>query len=307
MCKAKINKEIDLDWGEISSLLCLGISADHLRKTAYGLMEYDNYLHSDTGIENRILCLSDFHVPYQLSVHNFVDYVDNLDILVLNGDIVDMQAISKFPKQYRISPMEEVIQGRQYLIELIEYLKPRKVIVNYGNHDKRFASYLSKHLDSDLLELMPDTVLELILLDGFHHYDKRTKAKTHYKPLVEVFHNLEIYYTNDWKYKIGKTWFAHPTLYSSSGTLKTSEKAMDYFHRTDKEDFDCLVVAHTHSTAYSKKGYIHLYEQGACCQVDKMDYTNGTLSNPQKMGFVYLCQDTNGNLLENKTKLIHLN
>ena len=34
LCKAKINKEIDLDWQEIVDLLKLDVSADHLRKTA---------------------------------------------------------------------------------------------------------------------------------------------------------------------------------------------------------------------------------------------------------------------------------
>ena len=36
LCKAKLNKEIDLDWQEISDILELNVSADHLRKTAYG-------------------------------------------------------------------------------------------------------------------------------------------------------------------------------------------------------------------------------------------------------------------------------
>ena len=31
LCKAKINKELDLDWQEIVELLGLDISADHLR------------------------------------------------------------------------------------------------------------------------------------------------------------------------------------------------------------------------------------------------------------------------------------
>ena len=43
LCKSKINREIDLDWAEIAELLKLDVSADHLRKTAYGIVEYDQY------------------------------------------------------------------------------------------------------------------------------------------------------------------------------------------------------------------------------------------------------------------------
>ena len=45
------------------------------------------------------------------------------------GIVVDCQALSRFSKQYRISPIEEMIQGRQYLIDLIEYIHPKKSYV----------------------------------------------------------------------------------------------------------------------------------------------------------------------------------
>lgn len=202
--------------------------------------------------------------------------------------------------------MEEMIVGRQYLIDLIEYINASKVIINYGNHDSRFQKYFAKNLDTDILELMPHTALDLIVEDGFHHYDKRNKSKTWYEPLKNVFENIDVEYTGDWKNKIGKTWFIHPEAFSS-GTLKTSERAMNHFLKTDREGFDAIIMSHTHRTANSKNGFINLYEQGACCDVTRMDYTDGRLSDPQKMGYIFVCQDKEGNLLEDKTKLIKLN
>jgi hypothetical protein len=38
-----------------------------------------------------------------------------------------------------------------------------------------------------------------------------------------------------------------------------------------------------------------------------MKYTDGQLSDPQKMGFLYLCQDAEGRIVEDKTKVIYLN
>lgn len=48
LCLQKLNKETDMDWIEIVHELGLDVSSDHLRKTAYGLKEYDDYIKSKT-------------------------------------------------------------------------------------------------------------------------------------------------------------------------------------------------------------------------------------------------------------------
>lgn len=305
-CLAKKRGNTDMDWAEIRDILGLEITPDQLRKQAVGYEKYDNYIHGYGGVATTIMSVSDLHVPYQLPLSTFSDYVGKINILQINGDVVDCQALSKFPKQYRISPMEEMISGRQYLIDLIEYIKPRKVICNYGNHDKRFANYLAKNLDSDLLELLPDTSLELIFNDGFRHYDKKSKSKIWYEPLSKVIDDIEIEFVDDWKSKIGKTWFVHPLAYKQ-GTLATVEQAKNYLQDTCKDPFDAVVMAHTHAVGDTTKGYIRLFEQGACCDVNKMNYMDGRLSKPQKMGFAIICQNENGELIQEKSKVVVLN
>lgn len=48
----KLDKELDLDWSEIVSLLDLDISADHLRKISYGM--YDVYTHMKENEKNKL-------------------------------------------------------------------------------------------------------------------------------------------------------------------------------------------------------------------------------------------------------------
>ena len=235
------------------------------------------------NVKNRILTISDTHVPYELPINTFSEYVGGVDTLVLNGDISDCQAISSFPKNYRVSPMKELIDSRQYLIDLICYIHPKKVIINYGNHDIRFQSYLAKNLDTDIIELMPQTSLELILTDGFNHYDKQSGTKTYYAPLKNVIDDIEIEYTNSWFCQVGKTIFCHPLAYSS-GILKTTEKAVQYF-RNEGFVFNALVMAHTHRIGEYKAGNTLMFEQGCCCDVNKQHYSNGRLSNSQKEGY----------------------
>lgn len=256
-------------------------------------------------IKTRILSISDIHVPFQLPKETFQNYIDCVDILQINGDVTDCQAISKFPKTYRISPMEELIETRKYIMEIIEYINPKEVVVNYGNHDLRFQSYLAKNLDTDILELMPKTSLELILIDGFKHYNKREKTKVEYKALSEVIDGVEINYVDNWHCQIGDTIFCHPLTYSS-GILKTAEKAMGYF-RDEGYVFSNLIMGHTHQTGNCKIGNITIYEQGACCKTKDMLYSDGRLSRSQKEGYIYLCQDKDGITIPEKTESIRLN
>lgn len=278
-----------------------------VRKRMYGMKRLIEIIENEDAHEIRtsILSLSDLHVPFEKPISLLSDYVNKIDILQLNGDLVDMFSVSKFPKTYRVSPIEEMVKLRTYLIDLIEYLKPKKVIANYGNHELRMGAYLSKNLDTDLKDLMPETALDYIFRDGFTYYDKQHGTHTHYSSLIDVFPNIEIEYTGQWYSRIGKTIFCHPRAFSSA-PLKTAEKAM-YWFRNEGILFDCLVMAHTHRIGSYVIGNTNIYEQGAFCDTDRMSYGSGQLVNSQKQGCIYVCQDANGNLIYDKTKLILFN
>lgn len=305
LCKMKFAGEIMVTWQEIASLLGIECTGDHLRKVAYGILEYDNYINNNSGVANRILSISDLHTPYCLEKEKLSSYIGRVDVLQLNGDVVDMQSISKFPKAYRKSPIEEIIMARSYIIDLVNYLKPKILSVNYGNHDIRFQNYMANNLDTDLLELMPQTALELILIDGFNHYNKETGTKTWYEPLCKVFKEVSVQYENSWHSQIGKTIFCHPSAFSS-GILKTAENAMLWF-RNEGYSFNSLVMAHTHRSGEYCIGNTTIYEQGAFCDVSKMNYSDGKLVNSQKEGYMYICQDKDGNIISEKTKRVVLN
>lgn len=271
----------------------------------YTLMNNALKQQGESIVATHILSISDTHVPFELPIEKLASYRGRVDILQLNGDICDCQAISKFNKVYRVSPMEEIIKARKYMIDMIEYLHPKKVVVTYGNHDLRFQNYIAKNLDNEMVELMPKTSLELIFVDGFYHYDKREGTKSWYAPLNQLFPYIDIDYTDNWWAQIGDTIFAHPSAFSS-GVLKTAEKAM-YFFRNEGLNFKELVMAHTHRVGEYYIGNTRIIEQGAFSDVAKNNYNNGQLYNSQKEGFVYLCQDVNGKTIREKTELVALN
>lgn len=309
MCKAKINKEIDLDWSEIITLLGLNISSDHLRKTAYGLLEYDNYingLENTSQVSQRILTISDAHVPFNLPADTFAKYKNKVDVLIFNGDIEDCYSCSQFSKKYRVSVGEEMIATRQYFIDVINLLKPKKAIIVKGNHEVRLGRFLNEKLNDSIMDIMPDSPLELIVNEGFRVKDRKSKTNDWYKPLTKVFKSkCEIVYNGDWYVKVGKTIFVHPLSYSS-GMLKTTEKAVNYFLRMDR-DFNALVMAHTHRIGSYVQGGIKMYEQGCVCDNGQIDYADGKLFLPSQNGFMYISQDKNGNIIDSKTKIEIIN
>lgn len=302
------SKRSELRWTDIQYLLNYYFnynkSTDFIRHEAYSARKVQEIAEINVG--TRILSISDTHVPFNLDINKLKDYQNKVDVLVLNGDLLDCQSISKFSKTYRVPLMEEMIKAREFIIELIEYIHPRKVLINYGNHEKRFQAYLAKKLDPEMLELMPDTALDFICDLGFHHYDHRLRTRVYYEPLTKVFEDtdIEVEYTKNWWCQVGKTIFCHPSAFSS-GILKTSEKAMQYFLQ-ERRDFDCLIMSHTHQVGYTYFGKIHLYEQGCFCNSEEMSYTDGKLYKSQSNGVVYLCHDKNGNLLYDKSRLILL-
>ena len=66
-------------------------------------------------------------------------------------------------------------------------------------------------------------------------------------------------------------------------------------------------MAHTHRVGSYKIGDTMIYEQGAFCKTKKMHYSDGRLYNSQKEGFLYLCQNVNGDSIFDKCKLVPLN
>ena len=305
------------NWDELADYMnqeCRADESEYRTSSAYRkpLQSAEKYYNEifakveNTCTGTTILALSDFHYPFALPISTFTPYI-GVDVLVLNGDLMDCQSISKFPKLYRVPIIEEMIGTRQYIIDLISLLRPKKVYITIGNHEARLGTYLANKLDSDVAELMPNTAMDYIVTDGFYHYDKRQRSKFFYEPLMSVFAEqedfpIEIIYDGDWKCRVGKTIFAHPLAFSSA-MMKTTEKALNYFFRTE-QNFDTVVLGHTHHLGFYPQGDVNMYEQGTCSETEKQTYTDGKLTNPQQKGCLYLVQSKDGSLNVDKTKLI---
>lgn len=262
--------------------------------------KYERELSTRNG--HRVLILSDFHVPYQLPLETFSAFKGRVDTLVIGGDFLDCQSISKFSKKYRVSLMKELVMGRELLIALIKMIGAKEVYIIDGNHEARLMRYASDRVDEDVLEVFPESPMVWIVDEGFNLHNHENGTTIWHSPIREVLPEYKIHYSKDWYCRVGKTLIAHPLTYSSS-MLKTTEKAVNFFLRKEK-DFDCVCLAHTHKLGSFHQGNIAMYEVGCCCDPDKVDYARGRLTLPQQPGFCMIVQDEDGAIIPNQSNTI---
>jgi predicted phosphodiesterase len=101
-------------------------------------------------VNNKILVLSDVHAPFHdnnaisLAV-NYGNYV-GVNTVVLNGDIMDGYAGSKFLKDpRRVDWKAEIGYTKQFLQWLMSELPEAKIVYKIGNHDDRVEIYMMQN------------------------------------------------------------------------------------------------------------------------------------------------------------------
>lgn len=113
----------------------------------------------DLGIVGKVGILSDVHVPYhsEVAVKAAVEWLKAADIqaLLLNGDICDFYAISRWMKDPRsrdfVGELEAV---RGFLAWLRQEFPDIPIVLKSGNHEERWNHYIWQHapeLSSDRL------------------------------------------------------------------------------------------------------------------------------------------------------------
>lgn len=119
----------------------------------------ERWIPHDLGIVGKVGILSDVHVPYhsEVAVKAAVEWLKAADIqaLLLNGDICDFYAISRWMKDPRsrdfVGELEAV---RGFLAWLRQEFPDIPIVLKSGNHEERWNHYIWQHapeLSSDRL------------------------------------------------------------------------------------------------------------------------------------------------------------
>lgn len=93
-----------------------------------------------------IVVASDFHVPFQddKAIGAFLHYckTNQPNVIVLNGDILDMFMLSRFTKGEGRNPYEEIQECRKILAKIREVCPQAYVFYVIGNHETRLERYV---------------------------------------------------------------------------------------------------------------------------------------------------------------------
>lgn len=91
--------------------------------------------------------ISDIHVPYhnEVALKAAMDYLgkQNLDCLLINGDLIDCYQASRYVKDPRMRTLKFEIDTTNELLDMIQDCLPStKLIFKLGNHDERIETLL---------------------------------------------------------------------------------------------------------------------------------------------------------------------
>lgn len=258
--------------------------------------------------ERFILSLSDVHVPFTdpkrlhkvLETHK-QELSNPNSIIILNGDIMDEYAASSFPKFKEVHLLHEYRAAFALTKMCLDYCGQIALVV--GNHENRLLKTASENLPKGISDLYSFNLLARIangeVLDEKGYLvdiDKNMKARIRYQ------------YKEPWYCRIGKTIFAHPSGFASAAVPgSTATKTNKLFNsRYTKDDYDCLVLGHTHMQSKVIVDGRLLIEQGALCGLLGYEGKSNLQFGFSTNGYAVVYQDNKGNTNFNDSNFISL-
>lgn len=129
-----------------------------------------NVIDLETKIKNGLVIIgSDIHIPFQdnNAVESFIRYCKEKkpEVIVLNGDVLDMFMLSKFTKGEGRNPLEEITMCRELLASVRAACPNTEIYYVIGNHENRLEKYVLTKAP-ELASLIED-VFSIIKTDDF--------------------------------------------------------------------------------------------------------------------------------------------
>lgn len=106
-----------------------------------------NVIDIETKLENGTVVIgSDIHIPFQdnAAVRAFIEYCKKKqpEVVVLNGDVLDMFMLSRFTKGEGRNPLEEMTMCQGFLDSLRKAVPNADIYYVIGNHENRLEKYV---------------------------------------------------------------------------------------------------------------------------------------------------------------------
>lgn len=225
--------------------------------------------------KQRIIVAGDFHVPFHSrpALHELINRESkHADLLVINGDLADCWATSRFPKGKReTDPRSEYLETQAVLAILAGAFK--KIVLVGGNHDSRPRKFLSDRLPIEVMDYLqltaPGALNPLELMSA-------EMSNVTLAPAIEAG-NASI----DFLYQVGDAVFTHAEAYSKIPNRAVSGPVLQWLKSFAEpqgivKPFTTVVQAHTHQA-----GTVHGDFKVLCIEGGSMCPTQGYQADPK--------------------------
>lgn len=239
-------------------------------KKAKKIEEGINEIEIENKISNakkKVMIINDVHVPYQheellneIKKHNDIDY------LVIGGDLIDCESCSSFQMLERPTLEEELVAAHEFIQEINKIVNCEIICIK-GNHEERLEREICKMQNKGLQRLLDSQLLRM-LEEGFK-FNIGTKRKQ-YKA-IENFKYIDKWYARLFDNLV----ICHPKDFSNV-PAKIAEKSAEYFLNRDViEKDDIIFIGHTHKFSQivsTRRQDVFVVENGCSCK--SMDYSD---------------------------------
>lgn len=220
-----------------------------------------------SNAKKKVMIINDVHVPYQheellseIKKHNDIDY------LVIGGDLIDCESCSSFQMLERPTLEEELVAAHEFIQEINKIVNCEIICIK-GNHEERLEREICKMQNKGLQRLLDSQLLRM-LEEGFK-FNIGTKRKQ-YKA-IENFKYIDKWYARLFDNLV----ICHPKDFSNV-PAKIAEKSAEYFLNRDViEKDDIIFIGHTHKFSQivsTRRQDVFVVENGCSCK--PMDYSD---------------------------------
>lgn len=239
---------------------------------------------------DEIVSISDLHIPFVRMdlIETIINRTSGARYLVINGDLLEGQLLSNFPKEKHIPFLDEYKAGLYLLKEFSK--RYEKVIVIDGNHDTKRYKRLLENMPSTLNFLFPKSPLQLMVAGYDYDYNFEIIEQTYFPNVI---------YAGDvgdgWWYKIGNVIFAHRQSGFKRGPLANTE-AMAQWFVDEGIEFQALVTGHSHQVGKTIWKNKLLIDQGCLCTSSAYHRDGSCKGLPTVAGYAIVRQDSQNNV-----------
>ena len=235
------------------------------------------------GKRERLLVFSDTHCPFtRLDLVARMLQEEDADRAIFVGDVDDLYAVSKYPKDVSTCPALKSLAASRALLERVAERYPAVDVIR-GNHDARLEKHLRTRLEPDVLDAL--RLLAGGSLDPI-------RAITRDIPNIRmVGTDVEDYHVR-WFYQLGDVLFVHAEKFSNVPGAAV-QAVHRWFARMQRQlglkPFRVLVQAHTHQLSWIPvDADTLLLECGCLCATQSYQLGPKVAGLPQRQGYITL-------------------